>query len=119
MSTGASPMNHTLPSAGTPITAALLDETYADLVKTYYGPGFTMGETDGIEWSYVPHFYWKHYVFSYACGLASAIALSDKVGAGDIQARDRYLAMLVDDPEARAAMIVTACEDLPDRGPGQ
>lgn len=32
---------------------------------------------------------------------------------------DRYLAMLVDDPEARAAMIVTACEDLPDRGPGQ
>jgi oligoendopeptidase F len=85
---------HAFAEAGTPITAELLNKTYADLVKTYYGPGFALGEHDGIEWSYVPHFYWKHYVFSYACGLASAIALADKVGAGDAGARGRYLAML-------------------------
>ncbi|MBI5241334.1 MAG: oligoendopeptidase F family protein [Elusimicrobia bacterium] len=91
---------HGFAEAGTPITAELLNQTYADLVKTYYGPGFTVGQHDGIEWSYVPHFYWKHYVFSYACGLASAIALSDKVGAGDVPARDRYLAMLAAPREA-------------------
>ena len=59
-----------------------------------------MGQHDGVEWSYVPHFYWKHYVFSYACGLASAIALADRVGAGDAGARDRYLAMLAAPREA-------------------
>nr|HPQ81572.1 M3 family metallopeptidase [bacterium] len=85
---------HELAEAGTPITAELLNRTYADLVRKYYGPGFTMGENDGIEWSYVPHFYWKFYVFTYATGLSSGIALADKVASGDKAALDGYLAML-------------------------
>ncbi|MDD5628099.1 MAG: oligoendopeptidase F family protein [Elusimicrobia bacterium] len=99
---------HALAEAGTPITAALLDRTYADLVKTYYGPGFTIGKDDGVEWSYVPHFYWKHYVFSYACGLASAVALADRVGSGDVAARDRYLAMLAQPREAHPVAALKA-----------
>jgi oligoendopeptidase F len=91
---------HGFAEAGTPITAELLGRTYGDLVRLYYGPGFSMGENDGIEWAYIPHFYWKHYVFSYACGLASAIALSERIAAGDVKTRDAYLAMLA---EPRAA----------------
>ncbi|MFA5141023.1 MAG: M3 family oligoendopeptidase [Elusimicrobiota bacterium] len=91
---------HGFAEAGTPITAELLDKTYGDLVRLYYGPGFSMGERDGVEWAYIPHFYWKHYVFSYACGLASAIAISEKIAAGDTKTRDAYLAMLAEPHEA-------------------
>lgn len=104
---------HGFVETGTPVTAELLDKTYEDLVRAYYGPGFTVGRHDGVEWSYVPHFYWKHYVFSYACGLASAIALADRVGSGDAGARDRYLAMLAAPREAHPVEILkTAGVDL-------
>lgn len=45
---------HGFVEQGTPITAALLDETYAGLVQRYYGPGFSMGPNDGMEWAYIP-----------------------------------------------------------------
>jgi len=97
---------HAFAEAGTPITADLLDKTYSDLVRLYYGEGFTLGPDDGVEWSYIPHFYWKHYVFSYACALASSIAISEKIAAGDEQARARYLAMLVEPREAAPVEIL-------------
>ncbi|MBI5242321.1 MAG: oligoendopeptidase F family protein [Elusimicrobia bacterium] len=91
---------HAFAEAGTPITAELLDKTYADLVRLYYGSDFTLGENDGVEWAYIPHFYWKHYVFSYACALASSIAISEKIAAGDLRSREGYLAMLEKPREA-------------------
>ena len=61
---------HTAAEAGTPLTADFLDDTYRELVSYYYGKDFTLGEHDGVEWSYVPHFYYKFYMMSYATGLA-------------------------------------------------
>jgi oligoendopeptidase F len=43
------------------------------------------------EWSYIPHFYHEFYVFQYATSLTAAEALSERVLAGDVQSRDRYL----------------------------
>jgi oligoendopeptidase F len=104
---------HGFIEAGTPVTPELLNKTYADLVKLYYGEGFTVGPDDGVEWSYIPHFYWKHYVFSYACALASSISLADKIAAGDAGARDRYLAMLEKPREdAPVAILKEAGVDL-------
>ncbi|OGR57011.1 MAG: hypothetical protein A2X36_14845 [Elusimicrobia bacterium GWA2_69_24] len=97
---------HGYAEEGTPITAELLNKTYADLVKLYYGPGFTVDKDDGAEWSYIPHFYWKHYVYSYACGLASGISFSEKIVAGDTATRDRYLAMLAKPREAHPVDIM-------------
>jgi oligoendopeptidase F len=85
---------HTAVEAGTPITAELLRETYAGLVRRYYGDALTLGPNDGMEWAYVPHFYYKFYVYSYAMGLCSGIALSERVRAGSPEARDAYLGML-------------------------
>jgi oligoendopeptidase F len=47
-----------------------------------------------MEWAYVPHFYYKYYVYAYAGGLSAGIALAEKVKAGDGKARDAYLGML-------------------------
>jgi oligoendopeptidase F len=79
---------------GRPITSTLLDETYAGLVKRYYGPGYTLDENDGMEWAYIPHFYYKYYVFTYATGLSSGLALSQKILDEGQPAVDAYLTML-------------------------
>ncbi|MBI5494675.1 MAG: oligoendopeptidase F family protein [Deltaproteobacteria bacterium] len=85
---------HTAAEQGTPLTAEFLDKTYADLVRTYYGPGFSVGPNDGMEWAYIPHFYYKYYVYAYANGLSAGIALAELVQSGKPAARDAYLGML-------------------------
>lgn len=70
---------HTLAEQGTPLTATLLHDTYLGLVKKYYGPGFTTGPDDRMEWAGVPHFYYKYYVWSYATGLASGIDIAGRL----------------------------------------
>jgi oligoendopeptidase F len=85
---------HGFVEAGTPVTAALLDETYRDLVQRYYGPGFTVDADDGMEWAYIPHFYYKYYVYSYATGLSCGLAIADRVETMGPAAVDAYLGML-------------------------
>ena len=84
---------HTYIDEGTPVTAELLDKTYSELVKKYYGASFTVDADDGMEWAYVPHFYWKYYVFTYATGLSSGIAIAKLVRQGEAE-REAYLGML-------------------------
>lgn len=85
---------HTAAENGTPITAEFLRDTYSNLLRRYYGDALTLGANDGMEWAYIPHFYYKYYVYSYAMGLCSGIALSERVRTGDPAARDAYLGML-------------------------
>jgi oligoendopeptidase F len=85
---------HGFVEQGVPVTATLLDETYAGLVRKYYGPGFTVDENDGMEWAYIPHFYWKYYVFSYATGMSSGIAIAKRIQSGEEGAVEDYLGML-------------------------
>ncbi len=85
---------HGFVEAGVPVTPALLDQTYRDLVQRYYGPGFAVDENDGMEWAYIPHFYYKYYVYTYATGLASGIAIADRVKQLGAPAADAYLGML-------------------------
>lgn len=85
---------HRFVEDGTPVTAALLESTYRDLVRRYYGPDFTMDDNDGMEWAYIPHFYYKYYVYSYATGLASGIAIADRVKRLGEPAARAFLGML-------------------------
>lgn len=85
---------HRLSESGTPLTASVLEKTYLDLIRKYYGPGFTTDANDGMEWAGVPHFYYKFYVWSYATGLASGIAISDRVREIGPPAAAGYLEML-------------------------
>ena len=85
---------HHLAESGTPLTASVLDKTYLDLARKYYGPGFTTGPDDGMEWAGVPHFYYKFYVWSYATGLASGIDIADRVRELGAPAVQGYREML-------------------------
>ncbi|MBN2361550.1 MAG: oligoendopeptidase F [Deltaproteobacteria bacterium] len=85
---------HSAVEAGTPLTAELLNTTYADLIQTYYGKDYTLGPNDEMEWAYIPHLYYKYYVYSYATGLSSGIAIAERVQQQGAPARDAYLGML-------------------------
>ena len=85
---------HGFVEAGMPVTASLLEKTYRELVERYYGPGFTLGEDDGLEWAYIPHFYYKYYVYSYATGLSCGIAIAERIMAEGQPAVDGYLSLL-------------------------
>lgn len=85
---------HAEVEGGGALTAERLAEIYEGLVRDYYGPDFAVGPDDGFEWAYIPHFYYNFYVYQYATGLISSIALSRKVIAGDKDATKRYLAFL-------------------------
>lgn len=85
---------HTAVEEETPITAQFLDESYRALLRRYYGEALTIGDNDGMEWAYVPHFYYKYYLYAYTGGLCSGIALGERVLAGGEAERDAYLNML-------------------------
>jgi len=85
---------HGLVEVGTPVTATLLEATYRELVQRYYGPGYTVDADDGLEWAYIPHFYWKYYVYSYATGMTSGIAIADRVKTRGKPAAGAFLGML-------------------------
>jgi oligoendopeptidase F len=85
---------HELVETGEPVTADALNAIYADLIRFYYGPDLTIGPDDALEWAYIPHFYYKYYVYSYATGMASAIDIAQRVAAGESGAADAYIEML-------------------------
>jgi len=85
---------HELAEQGEPLTADLFNKIYESLIKKYYGRGFSVGENDGVEWAYIPHFYYKYYVYTYATGLSSGISLAHSVLSEGKPARERYLNML-------------------------
>ncbi|MBQ4354209.1 MAG: oligoendopeptidase F [Clostridia bacterium] len=82
---------HMLDAAGTPITAQAMNELYAELVKTYY-PEAEFKDTLKYEWAYIPHFYRAYYVYQYATGFSSAVAIASKIlETGDASAYIEFL----------------------------
>jgi oligoendopeptidase F len=82
---------------GTALTADLLDQTYLNLLREYYGEAEGVMTIDPIyatEWAYIPHFYYNFYMFQYTTSFIAATALSNGIYSGDETARARYLDML-------------------------
>ena len=87
---------------GEPVTGEALTKLYLKLVREYYGHDAGVCQVDdliGVEWAYVPHFYYDYYVFQYATSVVAstsiAKAMRDEARAGkSTKVRDGYLAML-------------------------
>ena len=71
-----------------------LNALYAGLVRDYFGPVLTMDEEVQYEWARIPHFYRPFYVYKYATGYTSAVALSEAVRTKGPEAVSRYLEFL-------------------------
>jgi oligoendopeptidase F len=82
---------HEHAEAGNPLTAKYLNDLYAQLIRDYYGPGFELGENDECEWMFIPHFYYNFYVFTYATGLTSGLAMAEMIDEQGEPAARRYI----------------------------
>ena len=60
------------------LTAKTLSGIYLDLESRYYSAA-KMQELIADEWSYIPHFYRPFYVYQYATGFSSAVAIADAI----------------------------------------
>lgn len=73
---------------------ASLNELYRCLVQDYFGPEMVIDEEVVVEWARIPHFYRPFYVYKYATGYSTAVALSEMILSDDKQAVKRYLEFL-------------------------
>ena len=92
---------HEMAEKGEPLTGEKLTSVYLGLLKTYYGHDKGVCKIDdlyGIEWAYIPHFYYNFYVYQYATSITASALIADDIMAekasGGTAKRDAYLKML-------------------------
>ena len=85
---------HEMAERGEALDPESLNSLYEGLVRDYFGPVMVMDEEVKYEWARIPHFYRPFYVYKYATGYTSAVALSEAVRTGGGQAVRRYLEFL-------------------------
>ncbi len=82
---------HELYQNGEPLTAERLSALYKSLVELYY-EGAEVPENIAYEWAYIPHFYNAYYVFQYATGFSSAVAIATHIfETGDAEGYLKFL----------------------------
>ena len=70
---------HRLAEFNEPLTHKVLSDTYLQLNKIYYGDAVLHDELISVEWARIPHFYRAFYVYKYATGLVSAVAIASRI----------------------------------------
>lgn len=88
---------HEAAEKGEPLTGETLSKMYLDMTNDYYGSDKGICKVDnyiGMEWAYIPHFYYNFYVYQYSTSFTASIALAEKVLSGDQDALKRYIEFL-------------------------
>ncbi len=70
---------HQTVEKGEPLTKENLSEEYLRLNKAYYGRSVVSDGNIKYEWARIPHFYRAFYVYKYATGIISALAIADRI----------------------------------------
>lgn len=69
---------HEMYQKGEPLTAESLSQLYHELNELYY-QGVEVDALQDAEWARIPHFYSAFYVYQYATGFCSAVAIADHI----------------------------------------
>ena len=85
---------HAMRERGEALSPAALNQLYGNLVRDYFGPELIMDDEVQLEWARIPHFYRPFYVYKYATGYSTAVALSEGILKEGEPARKRYLEFL-------------------------
>jgi len=82
---------------GRPLSGARMSELYLGILRKYYGEAegvMTINATYGVEWAYIPHFYYNFYVYQYATSIAGAARFTDAIIREGKSAAERFLELL-------------------------
>jgi oligoendopeptidase F len=93
---------HEMAEQGETLSGEKLSKVYLEIVRRYYGHDQGVCGVDdlyGVEWSYIPHFFYNFYVYQYATSIVASTSLAkgirEEAAAGRGTAkRDAYLRML-------------------------
>jgi len=85
---------HEMVENGQALTMEALNAVYRALNEKYYGKDVIIDDKLDIEWARIPHFYRAFYVYQYATGYVSAIAISQKILQDGEEAVNAYLEFL-------------------------
>lgn len=85
---------HRLQEAGEPLSVDILRSEYRKLQEAYFGPHVKIHELADLEGLRIPHFYRAFYVYKYATGISAAIALANRVLAGEPGSVEAYFTFL-------------------------
>lgn len=72
----------------------IINNTYWDLNKKYFGENVEILPEIKYEWSRIPHFYRAFYVYKYATGIISAVHIAKRLFNNEPGARESYLQFL-------------------------
>ncbi len=81
---------HSAYENGEDVTCDAINEMYYSLAEKYFGKDVELADEIKFEWSRVPHFYSSFYVYKYATGLISALAIANKILKGYKQSVKNY-----------------------------
>jgi oligoendopeptidase F len=85
---------HAVEESGDALTLDLFKSKYHKLLETYFAENFVIDPELDLECLRIPHFYHAFYVYKYATGISAAVALSQRVLAGEPGSVDAYLNFL-------------------------
>jgi oligoendopeptidase F len=94
---------HERAEKGETLSGETMTGMYLDLVRKYYGHDQGVCEVDslyGVEWTYIPHFFYNFYVYQYATSLVASTALANgiheerRAKRKSTAKRDAYLRLL-------------------------
>ena len=85
---------HLKVESGITLSADELCDIYYNLNKKYFGEDVVSDDYIKYEWARIPHFYRPFYVYKYATGISSAIAIATRILKGDKEYTNRYINML-------------------------
>ena len=85
---------HAMSERGESLTGEALCDLYERLIKLYFGEDLIVDEEVRYEWARIPHFYNPFYVYVYATGYTSAVALAQGILKDKEPAVKKYLEFL-------------------------
>lgn len=71
--------SHSSVEKGVPLTKDSMCKKYLELNKKYYGDAIISDKEISYEWARIPHFYRAFYVYKYATGIISALAITERI----------------------------------------
>src|SRR6266567_1189334 len=85
---------HAIEESGDALTLDVFKSQYRGLLEAYFAENFVIDSELDLECLRIPHFYHAFYVYKYATGISAAVALSQRVLAGESESVDAYLNFL-------------------------
>lgn len=72
-------ITHSMLQEGEALTSDTLCDIYLKLNKKYFEAEVNVNDDIKMEWARIPHFYTSFYVYKYATGFSSAVAISNMI----------------------------------------